>query len=489
MKRKLKVILFLVFVIIIILTVFIFSRLNNGINEEQTMLEKTYVISKQYVSLRYQTDNILRNAKTYKYYETWSNEMTVLISKWEQLDKDALELEKLASKISEEKISFNLILKTNAYTKQEISDVFDKAPAGKKIKTLAKFLGVDAKKAFQILKQDQAQVEADTWNEAGNTFQNLETSATILKDYCKVAGFVGGVIVSGGTAGFVGASTLGQVAVVVAGADLTLEVTDDAAKIALGNNNKISEIVGDVRIVTEPFATVLTITNIPGNLDKGIDKFNAVMVALDQFNSAVQDGKAVGIKLPVYTKDNTKQKIEVSILEKNDLEKWIKDQGGTLDKETLEDIENILKNSKSEANKTSDTKENKKSDNTQKEEKSTLNVSNSSVEGVWEGTMKYTPSHDAAEQEMDISIMLEKGGKIVSNKGLDGLTSWKQEGSVVRFYADSSKGEGYYEFSISGETLTFIKLAGPNSEGKWQEDFAGEDFFGGKFYTIILKKQ
>lgn len=489
MKRKLKVILFLVFVIIIILTVFIFSRLNNWINEEQTMLEKTYVISKQYVSLRYQTDNILRNAKTYKYYETWSNEMTVLISKWEQLDKDALELEKLASKISEEKISFNLILKTNAYTKQEISDVFDKAPAWKKIKTLAKFLWVDAKKAFQILKQDQAQVEADTWNEAWNTFQNLETSATILKDYCKVAWFVWWVIVSWWTAWFVWASTLWQVAVVVAWADLTLEVTDDAAKIALWNNNKISEIVWDVRIVTEPFATVLTITNIPWNLDKGIDKFNAVMVALDQFNSAVQDWKAVWIKLPVYTKDNTKQKIEVSILEKNDLEKWIKDQGGTLDKETLEDIENILKNSKSEANKTSDTKENKKSDNTQKEEKSTLNVSNSSVEWVWEWTMKYTPSHDAAEQEMDISIMLEKWWKIVSNKWLDWLTSWKQEWSVVRFYADSSKWEWYYEFSISWETLTFIKLAWPNSEWKWQEDFAWEDFFWGKFYTIILKKQ
>ncbi len=40
-----------------------------------------------------------------------------------------------------------------------------------------------------------------------------------------------------------------------------------------------------------------------------------------------------------------------------------------------------------------------------------------------------------------------------------------------------------------GDTLTLIKLAGLNSEGEWQENFAGEDFFGGKFYEITLKKQ
>jgi uncharacterized protein YxeA len=48
--------------------------------EEQTMLEKTYNISKQYVSLRYKTDNVLRNAKTYKDYDSWNQEMTKIIS-------------------------------------------------------------------------------------------------------------------------------------------------------------------------------------------------------------------------------------------------------------------------------------------------------------------------------------------------------------------------------------------------------------------------
>jgi len=30
-------------------------------------------------------------------------------------------------------------------------------------------------------------VEADAWNDAGDTFQKLETSATLIKDTCKVA--------------------------------------------------------------------------------------------------------------------------------------------------------------------------------------------------------------------------------------------------------------------------------------------------------------
>jgi hypothetical protein len=177
-------------------------------------------------------------------------------------------LENAAGKMTEEKMSFNISPSVMAYSKQEISDVFDKAPAGKKIKTLAQFLGVDAKKAFQILKQDQAQVEADAWNEAGDTFQVLESSATVIKDGAKVGAFIGGIIVSGGTSAIAAGSTITQVAVVINGADLTLEITDDAAKIALGNHNKISKIVSDARIVTEPISTILTITDIPNNLTK-----------------------------------------------------------------------------------------------------------------------------------------------------------------------------------------------------------------------------
>ncbi len=139
------------------------------------------------------------------------------------------------------------------------------------------------------MQQAQAGITADAWNEAGDTFQKLETSATLIKDGCKVAGFVGGIAVGGGVASLAGKSLLSQATVVVGGADLILEVTDDAAKIALGNHNQVSSFVGNVRTVTEPLANILTITDIPNNLDSGFDKFSAVMVALDSFRGAAQE--------------------------------------------------------------------------------------------------------------------------------------------------------------------------------------------------------
>jgi predicted nucleic acid-binding Zn-ribbon protein len=139
MKKIKQIIIIIVFLISVLVLIFINNSKQTN-NSDQIMIENTYTISKQYVLLRYQTDNILRNAKTYKDYDSWNKEMSEIISRWEQLEKDALDLENIASNFSEEKISFNMILKAQAYSKQEISDVFDKAPAGKKIKTLAKFL-------------------------------------------------------------------------------------------------------------------------------------------------------------------------------------------------------------------------------------------------------------------------------------------------------------------------------------------------------------
>jgi hypothetical protein len=154
--------------------------------------------------------------------------LTGIINDWTQLEKDSEELQQLAGKISREKISFHFITPVLAYDRQEISNIFDSAPAGKKISTLAKHLGVDAKMAYKILQQDQAQVEADAWNEAGDTLQKLETSAVVIKDTCKVAGFVGGIVVTGGVSGIATGSVLSQAATIVSGADLILEVTEDS---------------------------------------------------------------------------------------------------------------------------------------------------------------------------------------------------------------------------------------------------------------------
>ncbi len=466
---------------------------NPIINDEETqdVLNQTMAISKEYAALRLRTDDVLLTASTYPDYATWNNDISQVIADWESLALRAEKLEGAADDYAAEKVSFNLINSVQAYSNQEISDVFDKAPAGKKIKTLAKFLGVDAKKAFQILKQDQAQVEADAWNKAGDTFQKLETSAVLIKDACKVGVFVGTIALTGGTAAIAAGSTASQAAVVVSGADLVLEVTDDAAKIALGNHNKISQIVGDVRVVTEPAASLLMIATLPSNLVKGIDKLNAVSFGLDQFNSSVQEGKVIGIKLPAYT-DTNKQVAEAAVIGKDEVNTWISDQKINNTSETAEEIKNILNSKPVESGDTN-------TGNTEALEQQTSELNNTPVQsgttsdnevaGLWEGILTYTPNQTDGEEEMSFIINLNADGTVdPSNNGEDFVT-WEKTGNSIRIYAKDSPERAYYEFSLAGDTLTFVKLAGPNSEGKWQEDLAGSDFFGGKFYQISLRKQ
>ena len=465
-----KIIIFIGIIIILIIGIFLWKKSSlNKRPQEQLVLEKTLNISREYVALRYTTDNILVNAKNYSDYESWNKEMTGIIEAWKNLEKKAVDLEKSATEMSENKITFNLISPVFAYNKQEISDVFDKAPAGKKIATLAKHLGVDAKMAFKILQQDQSQVEADAWNEAGDTFQKLESSAVVIKDTCKVAGFVGGIVMTGGTSALAAGSTLTKMAVIVSGADLTLEVSSDGAKIGLGNNNKISAVIDSARVITEPLSSILTIANIPRNMATGFEKFGVVMVGLEQFNSAAQEGKIIGIQLPAYTKDKIKSPVKVAVLEKEEIEKWIEDQGINNKSETVEEVKKIL-------------------DVINKIEDVVVENINTGIEGVWKGTMYHTMGQNKEEQQKEVVFTFKSDGTVEASNVEYEFYTYAKIGDVVRLY-EEEKTDGYYEFALSGDSMTFIKLAGIDGQGKWSEVMAGEDFLGGKFVQISLKKQ
>lgn len=339
------------------------TEISQGGLLEQTVLEKTLAVSREYLALRYQTDRLLVNARSYD-FDSWQGEVGVVLDRWEKLDREVAGLELSANELTEEKVSFGIIREAYAYDRQEISDVFDKAPAGKKIATLAKHLGVDAKTAFRILKQDQAQVEADAWNEAGDTFKKLEVSATLIKDGCKVAGFVGGIVATGGTSALAAGSTLAKATVIVGGADLSLEVTEDMANIALGDKNKISAIVGEARKVTEPIATILAINEIPNNLKTGFEKFSSAMVAVEQFKGAAQDGKIIGIQLPTASNNQSqfenikkhKAPIYVSEISPADIDSWLEVQGIKAEELSQSDLETILGVLESDSKKTEEGK-------------------------------------------------------------------------------------------------------------------------------------
>ncbi|MDD3006341.1 MAG: hypothetical protein PHX30_02035 [Candidatus Pacebacteria bacterium] len=350
-----KILIISVGVLALTLGAFLLLRQPQETDQEQVLLEKTLSMSKQYGALRYRTDNVLVNAKEYGDYDSWDTEMSAIIEGWSELEKNAAELEQLAGGTTQGKVSLGSVKTAQAYTKEEITRVVDKAPTGKKIMTLANLLGVDAKMAQLVLNQSQDEMSREAYGEEGDVFQACETRATIVKNTSKVTVFVGTIVATGGTAALASSGALAQTAVVVSGADLTLEITDDAAKIALGDKNKISSVVGDVRKVTEPAAAILMVSTLPTNMVKGVDKLNAVIFGADQLNGTIQSGSVIGIKLPTPTKEKPEPATEVSILEKEEVDGWMKEQGVTDSTVTTEDVENILGiTSSSQAEKTAE---------------------------------------------------------------------------------------------------------------------------------------
>jgi hypothetical protein len=303
---------------------------------EQVVLEKTLEISKEYTSLRYKTDNVLVNAKEYADYDKWNNEMSNIVKEWGELENSASDLEKLSNEITEEKVGFVFVNQIMAYTKEEVTSVIDKAPMGKKIMTLANHLGVDAKMAQLILNETQNMISREAYGEEGDVMATCEQGAMRVKNGAKVTVFVGTIVVTGGTSALAASGTLAQTAVVVSGADLALEVTEDEARIALGDKNKVTEYVSNIRSVTEPAASILTLASIPGNLSKAGEKFAAVNFAADQVRSSIQDKKILGIS--IKSNDEGGVKAEISGLTETELVEWKKENNVVESNQTVEEI-------------------------------------------------------------------------------------------------------------------------------------------------------
>ncbi len=70
---------------IIVLSFMGFFLLKNNDKTEQIVYEDTLKISKEYLGLRYKTENVLVNAKDYESYDAWSAEVESIIQEWEEL--------------------------------------------------------------------------------------------------------------------------------------------------------------------------------------------------------------------------------------------------------------------------------------------------------------------------------------------------------------------------------------------------------------------
>ncbi len=483
MKRKI-ILLPIVFIAVLLLGLFLITQ--QGRSEEK-VLESTYNLSKEYLLLRYRTDNILINAESYADYSSWDKDMTILVENWNNLDKQVSVLEKLASEETEKtSVNIRMVQTAHAYNSQEINSIYDKAPKFKGIAALAKHLGVDAKRAQIILDQAQAQTSSETFIEEGDAFETLENTAIVVKDGCKVAGFVGGIALTGGAAGLATAGTLTQASVVIVGADLTLEVTEDSAKIALGDKNKISSFVGDVRTVTEPIATILTITNIPSTINNAYGKFDAVMIGLEQFRDTVQEGKVVGVDLTNFEYHSPFKRLKqakypgtltVAQIEKAEVEAWLQSLNKKYEPMSKEDLEKYLASSIKETKQDKEIAEKEKEDKTEPSKKNEEN--NTIINSAWKGTLESISGGSGEEQSTKLDFVLNKDGTV----GGANFKKWKQEGDHIKLFGEDES-KGYYEFKVGDNyiVLTKILIGGELIE-------PGQEYMGGTAPSGILYKK
>lgn len=336
--KKALIILAVGFIVLLAGFFYFFNKQKADSTQEQIVLEQTLTISQKYSSLRYRTENVLEKAKEYQDYDKWNEEMSAVIDDWKTLESSSIELEKEATKIANKTTAFSLVKNAHAYDSVEIQKVIESAPIGKQVRTLAQHLGVDAKMAQLILNQTQDQVTREAYGEEGDVFETCEQNSMRIKNGAKVTVFVGGVVLTGGTSAIAASGALAKTALVVSGADLVLEVADDEAKIALGDKNKVSEMVGSLRVVTEPAAGILTIANMPGNLSKAMEKVSAAYFGADQVRSAIQDEKILGISIKINEAGETKA--SVAGLTQQELPEWMKENNVVKSGESVEEILN-----------------------------------------------------------------------------------------------------------------------------------------------------
>lgn len=339
--KKRAIIIASLALIVLVGAFYFFGTNSSSPKQEQTVLAQTLSASTDYVFLRQQTENVLEDANSFDGYDSWSQKVNEVIDGWKSLEQLSSDLEKTANEMASQKVGLKLFPSAHAYDKQEINKIIDSAPMGKKIMTLAKHLGTDAKHAQLILNQTQDEISREAYGEEGDVFEKCEQNSMRIKNGAKVAGYVGGVVLTGGASAVVASGALATTATVVVGADLVLEITDDEARIALGDKNKVSEMVSSVRTVSEPAAAILSITNIPGNLSKGIDRLSALSFGADQVRSVIQDEKILGISIKTDEQGSTKG--EIAGLNEDELPKWREENNAPKSDQPVEEIVNNAK--------------------------------------------------------------------------------------------------------------------------------------------------
>lgn len=317
---------------VVAVLLFVFFRKSE---EQADVFSQTNSIAREYVLLRYETDQLLIHAQEYPTYEAWNTEMDFILMRWENLEAHASILQANIKHIQNESSAYRNTAFA-AYTPQEIMDIFDSAPPRgtgiRPLEYLAEQLGTDARRAFEILKLAGDQIDAETWDAEGDLFERLQKTAEGIGTSCKIAVYVGGIILTVPATTTVGA-IVGGAGLIASGLDLVAEVGETGSKLFAGYNSDAVVIFGDLRKYTTPIAAIIGFGSTfydYKNWDRW-GKVSAIMFGGDQLTSLVVEEKVVGIEIDKIATTilnfsfAPSGKVEAAVLGEEDLREWLSD--------------------------------------------------------------------------------------------------------------------------------------------------------------------
>lgn len=214
----------------------------------------------------------------------------------------------------------------------------------------------------------------------------------------------------------------------------------------------------------------------------------------------VQEGKIIGISVPTYTGDKTKQVIKTTQLNKDEIQKWLEENNIKSEETNQADIEKILGvtdgkkddkiNPAERVNENTDLEKNtsmpsEPANNIEENKnKSIINSGefDSSVVGKWKANLQNTSGGDHKIHNYNWEIIFNSDGKLKISDEEVKFYTWKKEGNNVMLYSEDPK--IFYVFQLSGNTMTLIKMV----YGE-EEIGAGQDFMDGKAIQGTFTKQ
>ena len=182
---------------------------------------------------------------------------------------------------------------------KDITERFDKAPAGKGIRTLAEQMGTDAKHAYAQLKQAQDILASDAYSDFADTANAAYKTAMALKTAGTAAQLTLSIVTA--NPGTMTEAVLQGGGILMNGINTMLEVGQTSSVLIVGEDNKLSAKLENIESALAPIGATIGLFSLGSNLMSGkklLDDVPAMADSIMYMGSSLYDymseGKILG---------------------------------------------------------------------------------------------------------------------------------------------------------------------------------------------------